>query len=143
MDIVIRFFNESKNLVESRYWNSKFLGHGTAAVLEREFEKCMEELDQSKMCQISMDGPSVNWKFFNSVTKKREEDELPALINIGSCGLHVIHGAFKTGVEATNWNIKKILRSAFYILHDSPARREDYESVTGCSKNPLNFCATK
>ena len=94
MDIVIRFFNESKNLVKSRYWNSKFLGHGTAADLERELEKCMEELDQSKMCQISMDGSSVNWKFFNSVPKKREEVELPALINIGSCGLHVIHGAF-------------------------------------------------
>ena len=90
-----------------------------------------------------MDGPSVNWKFFNTVTKKREEDELPALINIGSCSLHVIHGTFKTGVEATNWNIKKTLRGAFCILHDSPARREDYESVTGCSKYPLNFCATR
>ena len=90
--------------------------------MEREFEKCMEELDQSKMCQKSMDGPSANWEFFNSVTKKREEDELPALINIVSCGLHVIYGAFKTGVEATDWNIKKTLCGAFYILHDSPAR---------------------
>ena len=132
-----------KILWSHKYWSSKFLGHGTAADMEREFEKCMEELDQSKMCQISVDGPSVNWKFFNSVTKKREEDELPALINIGSCGLHVIHGAFKTGVEGTNWNIKKTFCSAFYILHDSPARREDYESVTGCSKYPLNFCATR
>ena len=35
MDIVICFFNESKNLVESQYWNSKYLGHGTAADLER------------------------------------------------------------------------------------------------------------
>ena len=42
---------------------------------------------------------------FSIVSPKREEDELPALINIGSCGLHVIHGAFKTGVEATNWNV--------------------------------------
>ena len=38
MDIVIRFFNEWKNLVESRYRNSKFLGHVTAADLVREFE---------------------------------------------------------------------------------------------------------
>ena len=100
-------------------------------VLETEFEKYMEELDQSKMCQISMDGPSVNWKFFSSVTRKREEDQLPALINIGSCCLHVIYGAFKN------------LHGAFYILHDAPARREDYKSVTGCSKYPLNFCATR
>ena len=66
--------------MESQYWKSKFLGHVTAADLVTEFEKCMEEVDQSKMFQISMDGPSANWKFFNSVTKKREEDELPALI---------------------------------------------------------------
>ena len=95
------------------------------------------------MRQISVDGPFVNWKFFNSVTKKREEDKLPALINIDSYGLHMIHEAFKTGLEATNWNIKKTLRGAFYILYYSPARREDYERVTGCSKYPLNFCATR
>ena len=86
-----------------------------------------------------MDGSSVNWKFLNSVTKKREEDELSTLMNIGSCGFHVIHGAFKAGVETTNWNIKKTLRGVFYILRDFPARREDYESVTGYSKYPLNY----
>ena len=57
-------------------------------------------------------------------------------INIGSCGLHIIHGAFKSGVETTNWNIKKVLRIVFQILHDSPARQEDYERVTGTKKNP-------
>ena len=93
------FFNESKNLVESRYWNSKFLGHGTAAVLEREFEKCMEELDQSKMCQNQL-MVHLSIANFSIVSPKREEDELPALINIGIRGLYVIHGAFKTGVEA-------------------------------------------
>ena len=65
------FFNKSKNLAESRYWNSKFLGHGTAVDLETEFGKCMEELDQPKMCQISMDGTSVNWIFFDSSTKRK------------------------------------------------------------------------
>ena len=34
------------------------------------------------MCQISMDCPPVNWEFFDSVTRKREEGELFALINI-------------------------------------------------------------
>ena len=95
------------------------------------------------MYQISMDGPSVYWKFYEAMTKVRAENELHELINIGNCGLHVIHGAFKSGSEATNWNIKKVLRSAFLILHDSPARWEDYESVTGSKKYPLFFCATR
>ena len=52
-------------------------------------------------------------------------------------------GLLKSGAEATNWNIQKVLQSAFQILHDSPARQEDYESVTGSKKSPLFFCATR
>ena len=44
-----------------------------------------------------------------------------------------MHGAFKTGAESTYWKIKKILKAAFQILHDSPARHEDYKSITGCT----------
>ena len=42
-------------------------------------------------------------------------------MNIGSCGLHIIHGAFKSGTEATNRQLKAILKSILPILHDSPA----------------------
>ena len=44
-----------------------------------------------------------------------------------------MHGTFKTGAESTYWKIKKILKAAFQILHDSPARHEDYKSITGCT----------
>ena len=59
------------------------------------------------MYQISMDGTSVNWKFCEAVTKDKAENELHQLVNIGSCGLYIIHRAFKSGAEAANWNIKK------------------------------------
>ena len=61
------------------------------------------------------------------VVDDRKEKGLPQLINIGSCGLHVIHGSFKTGAEKTDWNLKKIMKAAHTILHNTPARREDYE----------------
>ena len=35
---------------------------------------------------------------------------------MGSCGLHVFHGAFKTGVEAAGWEMKKIARWIFSIV---------------------------
>ena len=65
-----------------------------------------------------MDGPSVNRKFFNSVTKKREEDELPALINIGSCGLHVIHGALNLAWKLQIGILKKlcVVHSTFCMI---------------------------
>ena len=55
----------------------------------------------------------------------------------------MMHGAFRAGAEATEWSINKILTGAYYVLHDSPARREDYQEVTGSKKFPLNFCSTR
>lgn len=44
---------------------------------------------------------------------ERKKEENPALIIIGSCGLHLLQGAFKNGVQATNWNISKLLKAYF------------------------------
>ena len=41
--------------------------------------------------------------------EKTESEELPPLIQIGTCGLHTIHGSMKAGVKNPNWNIGKIL----------------------------------
>ena len=86
-----------------------------------------------------MDGPSVNHKFLEKVSKERKGDEQHQLINIGSCGLHTIHGAFKTGAKNAKWNINQKLKRAFQVFHDSPARRDDFESVTGTKVYALFF----
>ena len=71
------------------------------------------------------------------------ERELPAFTGICSCNLHSVYGTFKTGAEATDWEIKKTLKGAFYLLHDTPARREDSTRATGGTQFPLSFCATR
>ena len=85
------------------------------------------------MAQISVDGPSVHLKFLQRVQDHREVREQPLLVDIGSCGLHTIHGAFKAGVQSTNWMLKEVLISAYHILHDSPAQRDDYQTVAESS----------
>ena len=64
----------------------------------------MKQLDVNKLLQVSMDGPSLNLKFLEEVSKERKGDKQHQLINIHSCGLHTIQGAFKTGAE---WNVKQ------------------------------------
>ena len=92
---------------------------------------------------MSMDGPTVNLKFLQKVQDDRVENEQPALIDIGSCGLHTVHGAFKCGAQGTGWKLKEILSGFYQILHDSPARRDDYQPVTNSVIYPLKFCATR
>ena len=77
------------------------------------------------------------------INEERTSNEFHHLISIGSGVLHAIHGAFRAGAEATEWSIKKILTGAYYVLHFSPARREDYQEVTGSKKFPSNFCSTR
>ena len=70
------------------------------------------------------------------------KNKLHLLVSIGSCGLHMIHSAFHAGAEATEWIIKTIVTGAYYVLHDSPARRKQCLEVTGSNKFPWNFSST-
>ena len=90
-----------------------------------------------------MDGPSINLRFLQKVQYDRVENEQPALINIGNCGLHTVDGAFKCGAQSTGWKLKEILSGSYQILHDSPARRDNYQSVTDSVIYPLKFYAMR
>ena len=47
-------------------------------------------------------------------------DNYSETVNIGSCPQHTVHGAFEAGT-ANDWDVHKILKSMFCLLHDSPA----------------------
>ena len=50
--------------------------------------------------------------------------DLPKTIHIGSCNQNILPGAFQTAIQSSGWNIDKVLKSMYWILHDSPARME-------------------
>ena len=79
-----------------------------------------------------MDSPSVNWKFLESFPSNTRPDATdPQLLDLGSCGLHVVHGSFQTGHKAAGWTVNELLRIAYGLFKDSPARRADYKALTG------------
>ena len=84
-----------------------------------------------------MNGPSTNWNVLLFLLEDREEKEHPTIINIGLCGLHVLHGTFKVGMEAVGWDVGKVLKSMSQLFHDSPARRETYSRVCESDEFPL------
>lgn len=60
----------------------------------------------AEMVQMSMDGPNVNWRFYDIIKQTLISDYDNKLINIGSCGLHILHNSFKTGAaESTGWQV--------------------------------------
>ena len=53
----------------------------------------------------------------NDLIQELKEEDRPQLLNIGACGLHVVHGAFKSGIKTTGWNIGEFFRCAYYVLN--------------------------
>ena len=85
------------------------------------FENLVQGLDTIKLLQVPMEGPAVNTLFLDLdiLHKSRQKNKLTELIDIESCKLHIVHGAFKTSInEASNWSFKKNLKGVFNLLHD-------------------------
>lgn len=144
MDINVRFWDDVKDEVSVRYFTSAFLDRSRAVDLLEAFQKAMTPLESKKILQISMDGPNVNFKFLKDLKetlKTNENDPVP--LDIGTCGLHTMHCAFKAGVNGTGWNIVQFLRALYNVFKNVPARRAQFVSITGCKMFPLKFCAVR
>ena len=119
MDVYLRYWDVNDNHVKVCYYGSSFLGHATHQDLLAHFTDVVKELEQPKLYQVSMDGPNVNLKFYDEFTTKLSEIVNHSSVNIETCSLHVVHGSFKNGETSTQWGLKKVLKAAYYILHDS------------------------
>ena len=71
----------------------------------------------------------MNLLFLQVITEKHKDEELSQLIDLGSCGLHTVHNAFKHGEKASDWQLKKLMSSMSKIYHEAPGRRADYKTV--------------
>lgn len=147
MDVLIRFYDETKHEVTTHYLTSAFLSTASAIDILNAFKASLNSvpIPLSKILQVSMDGPNVNWSFMEKLTSEMaiDTDNGPAILNMGSCGLHVIHGAFQTGHCTGKWNVNQILNCAYYAFADSPARRASFTCITGSQTFPLKFCRTR
>ena len=143
MDVFTRYWDNHAKRVWVRYYDSRFLGHATHKDLLHNFNDALKDVDSTKILQVSMDGPSTNLRFLEELQKEKKADQLREVIDIGTCNLHTVHRSLETGVTKSGWNLKKLLKGAHRILHDTPARREDYFNITGSTKYPLPFVATR
>ena len=140
LDILVRFWNSDTIL--SRYFDSYFLGHARSEDLYEPIRSRCDKIGVQRILQLSMDGPNVNWKLFRNVSNDIEEETNKQMLNIGSCGLHILHNAYKSGVNSCSWDVENILYS-LHRLFDTPARREDFAQITGTSEFPLKYCPNR
>lgn len=145
MDIYIRYWDDEFNKVLCQYYTSTFLGHTTAEDMLDALVLGLQPLDLKHIMQVSMDGPNVNIKLLRLLKEKLKTSDLndPIIIDIGTCGLHTLHNAFKAGIKAPKWEIIDFLRAIYNLFKNVPARRADLIHYSGSSEFPLKFCAVR
>jgi len=98
LDVYARYWNEG--LVITRFLSAEFLGHATADDVLAKLLSSLDGLNRT------MDGPLVNWKVFDTLQQRLKTDADVTLLNIGSCSLHQVHGAFKFGADTAGWDVE-------------------------------------
>nr|CAD7423237.1 unnamed protein product [Timema monikensis] len=102
------------------------------SVLWRASLKLEDKLDQSPLC----------FKVWNT-SKSVTDNEVCSLLDLGTCGLHVVHGFLRTGVESVYWDVSSLLRHMYYLFTDSPVHSALFTQLTGCASFPLKFCGVR
>ena len=141
LDILVRFWNS--DTISSRYFDSYFLGHARSEDLYEPIRSCCDKIGVQRILQLSMDGPNVNWKLFRNVSNDIEEETNKQMLNIGSCGLYIMHNANKSGVNSCTWDVENILCSLHRLFKDTPARQEDFVQITVSTEFPLKYCPNR
>ena len=72
-----------------------------------------------------MDVPNVNWDVLKLMSTHQGETEHPN-ISIGSCRLHIIHGALHSGINSHDWELVKIFYAMYNPFKESPAWIDEY-----------------
>lgn len=145
MDLYLKFWDDVANETETRYFSSVFLNSVKAADLKRGLTESLGEDILKKVIQVSMDGPAVNKSLIKSLEKEiaSKDPNNPVLLDLGSCGLHSVHGSFKEGMKKTGWSIQEFLICLYRLFKNSPTRRENYTAVTNSNLFPQKFCSIR
>ena len=123
MALLIRYWDNNTDIVCTCYMESKFIGSSTAEHVLETFQNKISKVDESKFMQVSFDGPNANLAFLKKYISLREKKELDPLIDLGTCGLHLVHASIKTGTKTSEWELQKLFKAMWQFIRVAPARR--------------------
>lgn len=120
MDVVINFWDSEKGCVNTKYLTSAFLGTSTAEDFLRSVMRCINEsnLSLDKLVQVATDGPNVNLKLLfdiNTYMKTTIPSE-KQILNIGTCSLHIVNGAYKTAHNKSRLDSKPVFKATVQTI---------------------------
>jgi hypothetical protein len=130
LDMYIRYLSHQTKEIEIRYLDSVALGHAEAEKVLKAIVEVLEDhsLTLKHLLSLGRDGPNVNKAVLRKLNDNRKEKGIIPLIDLGPCLLHVVHNAFKYGLNVVG-EVEDLIIDLYYWNKRSAARKEDFKSV--------------
>lgn len=145
LDVIVRFYSDTDKNLNTEYFTSIFLEECTSEKLCLAIIDGLQELEVNilNMIQLSLDGPNVNLKLFRDLRKQLTLTGKSKLLDTGTCTLHIVNGAYKTGHSKAKWLVNDFLRNIYYFFYKFPSRRAAYKKFGKSEVFPKKFCAVR
>ena len=120
MDLLLTYWDEDAEEVVTKDLDSLFFGRATAVDIVNMFCKIHDDdefhdLPWEKLFSISSDGLNINKAIWQEFNAKLKALGYKGLINLITCTLHVIHNAFRSGMEMDG--LGQMIYQLSYDLH--------------------------
>ena len=76
MDLLIRYWDESADMVSTWYYDSACLGKAVTTDVFEKFNCIAKNLDEAKFLKVMSDGPNVNKLFLNFWQRPGKKNKL-------------------------------------------------------------------
>ena len=129
LDIIVQYWSSENKRIVVHYLGSLFFGHATAEVVS---DKLLEFISTKglplcRLLSVSSDGPNVNKAIETRLNKALVDANLPLLVDIGTCTLHMVYNAFGKGIQSFGHDAQDFTVKLFCWFKHSAARREDFK----------------
>ena len=121
------------------YIGSLFLGHCDHEKLVEHFYKFGSKLNlnSSYLMHLGMDGPNVNKAFEGKLLNCFKEDNGTEFLKLGTCSLHKVHNAFRTGLKELSFDFHTFTVAIHKL---SSAKRENYSKSVDITDLVVLIC---
>lgn len=131
LHVDIRYYSEREKQVIQFHLETFFIENGLGDTIVAYLIKALKNanLPIERMITIGRDGPNVNKKVFRLMNAKYKEATGRNLIDIGSCDLHVVHNAFKAGLDVFGSDVADLLFNVHYFFDGEALRSSEYRDI--------------
>ena len=130
MDVLLRYFSKTPNLVETRYLLPFFFTRAPADFVVETFQDLQNDKEYNlrwdRLFNISSDGPNINksiWQLLNDSLTSRN---FHGLLEFNPCTLRKIHNAFHKGIVILEQYVEGLVFDLHQWFKYAPCKEEDF-----------------